>query len=62
VINNSVAAAHPVAPLLRQRAANELAQIDLVAQQHATRYALVPLLQEEPVGVARLGALARGQC
>lgn len=59
VINNSVAAAHPTAPLLRQRAANELAQIELVAGVHATRYALVPLLQEEPVGVQRLMALAR---
>ena len=59
VINNSVAAAHPTSPLLRQRAANELAQIELVADVHATRYALVPLLQEEPVGVQRLMALAR---
>ena len=60
VINNSVAAAHPSAPLLRQRAANELTQIELVAGVHATRYALVPLLQEEPVGVQRLSALACG--
>ncbi len=54
VINNSVAAAHPVSPLLRQRAHNELKEIEAVAKQHARRYAVVPLLREEPVGVAHL--------
>lgn len=54
IINNSVAAAHPHSPLLRQRARNELREITAVAQQHAHRYAVVPLLQEEPIGVARL--------
>ena len=54
VINNSVAAAHPISPLLRQRAHNELKEIDAVAKQHAHRYAVVPLLREEPVGVAHL--------
>jgi arsenite-transporting ATPase len=54
VINNSVAATTVHSPLLRQRAANELGEIDTVANQ----YALVPLLQEEPVGVARLLELA----
>lgn len=58
IINSSVAAARPSSPLLRQRAANELAQIDLVATQHATRYAVVPLLAADPVGVQRLSALA----
>jgi len=58
VINNSVAAAWPVSPLLRQRAHNERAEIDAVARLHARRYALVPLLQEEPVGVDRLLELA----
>ena len=60
VINNSVAAAHPHSPLLRQRARNELREIDTVATQHAQRYAVVPLLTEEPVGVERLRTLARG--
>ncbi|MDE3010581.1 MAG: arsenical pump-driving ATPase [Pseudomonadota bacterium] len=59
VINNSVAAAHPQSPLLRRRARNELPEIDAVATRHAVRYAVVPLLAEEPVGVARLLELGR---
>ena len=58
VVNNSVAAAHPHSPLLRRRAHNELREIDAVATQHARRYAVVPLLTQEPVGVARLRDLA----
>jgi arsenite-transporting ATPase len=58
VINNSVAATTVHSPLLRQRAANELGEINAVANQYAKRYAVVPLLQEEPVGVARLLELA----
>lgn len=59
VINNSVAAARPHSPLLRQRAHNELAEIQAVATRHASRYAVVPLLEQEPVGVERLLALSR---
>jgi len=58
VINNSIAAAHPQAPLLRQRARNELREIEAVATRHAQRYAVVPLLRDEPTGIARLAALA----
>jgi len=58
VINNSVAATTVHSPLLRQRATNELPEIDAVANQYAKRYAVVPLLQEEPVGVNRLLELA----
>lgn len=54
IINNSVAAAHPLSPLLRQRAHNELREIEAVAKHHAHRYAVVPLLREEPVGVPHL--------
>jgi arsenite-transporting ATPase len=54
VINNSVAASRPHAPLLLQRAANELREIASVAHTHAQRYALVPLMKAEPVGVQRL--------
>ena len=61
VINNSLAAARPRSALLRQRAHNELKEIHAVASQHARRYALVPLLAEEPVGVERLRALSRSQ-
>ena len=59
VVNNSVAAAQPQSPLLRQRAQNELREIDAVATQHARRYAVVPLLAEEPVGLARLRQLVQ---
>jgi len=54
VVNNSVAAARPKSPLLQQRAKNEQREIESVAQKHATRYAVVPLLKDEPVGVVRL--------
>uniref|UniRef100_E6PKJ4 Arsenical pump-driving ATPase (Arsenite-translocating ATPase) (Arsenical resistance ATPase) (Arsenite-transporting ATPase) n=1 Tax=mine drainage metagenome TaxID=410659 RepID=E6PKJ4_9ZZZZ len=54
IINNSIAAAAPNSPLLRQRASHELREIDAVATRHARRYAVVPLLKEEPVGVDRL--------
>lgn len=58
VINNSIAAATVHAPLLRQRAANEIHEIDAVANKYASRYAVVPLLEQEPVGVTRLLELA----
>ncbi|MGZ8222768.1 MAG: arsenical pump-driving ATPase [Methylobacter sp.] len=58
VINNSVAAATVHSPLLRQRAVNEVREIDAVANRYAQRYAVVPLLQQEPVGVSRLLELA----
>ncbi|AQT81045.1 arsenical pump-driving ATPase [Mycolicibacterium litorale] len=57
VINNSVAAAAPSNPLLRQRAAAEFDQIDTVRTKHAARYAVIPLLAEEPVGIPALKAL-----
>jgi arsenite-transporting ATPase len=58
VVNNSIAATQTNSPLLRQRANNELREIDAVAHQHAHRYAVVPLSIEEPVGIARLLELA----
>ncbi|HEV6967014.1 arsenical pump-driving ATPase [Roseateles sp.] len=58
VINNCVAATAVTSPLLRARAAKELPFIDAVASRHASRYAVVPLLAQEPVGIARLLALA----
>jgi arsenite-transporting ATPase len=54
IINNSVAATSVTSPLLRQRARNELREIEAVATRHARRYAVVPLLAAEPVGVDRL--------
>ena len=59
VVNSSIAAARPVSPFLRTRARNEIAQIARV-RQLADRIAVVPLLVEEPVGVARLEAFTGG--
>jgi arsenite/tail-anchored protein-transporting ATPase len=58
VINNSVAATSTTSPLLHQRAVNELREIDAVADQYSMRYAVVPMLKDEPVGVSRLLELA----
>ena len=58
VINSSIAAIKVTSPLLKARARNELVEIEAVATRHAMRYALVPLLEEEPVGVQRLQQLS----
>jgi arsenite-transporting ATPase len=60
IVNNSLAAAITRSPLLRRRAFNEVEQIEAVATRHARRYAVVPLLAEEPVGVRRLLELVAG--
>ncbi|MCX2933982.1 arsenical pump-driving ATPase [Mycobacterium sp. CVI_P3] len=57
IINNSVAAAAPSNALLRQRAAAEVDQIDAVQAKYASRYAVIPLLATEPVGISALQAL-----
>ena len=54
IVNSSLAVAETRSPLLRQRAAEEVAQIAAVATRHSSRYAVIPLLAEEPVGIARL--------
>lgn len=59
VINNSLAMANPTSALMRQRASNELSQIEAVTSLHAKRWAVVPLQAEEPIGVERLKKLAR---
>jgi hypothetical protein len=46
-------------PLLKQRAMQEIAQIEKVKKEHATRTALVSLQAEEPVGIDRLLELAK---
>jgi arsenite-transporting ATPase len=58
VINSSLAATGSTDPCLRQRIAAELEQIELVRTKHAKRLAIVPWATEEPVGPARLLALA----
>ena len=61
VVNNCIAAAPVASPLLRRRADTELREIDGIRTRHAQRWAVVPLLADEPVGVARLRALAGAQ-
>lgn len=56
IINNSIAAALPTSPFLQQRATNELAEIEHVGEV-AERYAILPLLAEEPIGIPALSAL-----
>lgn len=60
VINNSVAATTTTSSLLYQRALNELVEINAMAQQYSKRYAVVPMLKDEPIGVQRLLDLAAG--
>ncbi len=57
VVNNSVSAAAPTNPLLRRRASAEIPQIDRVRTRYSDRYAVVPLLADEPVGVPALQEL-----
>ena len=59
LINNSLAVARTTSPLLKERARHELAQIEKVQQGLASRLALIPLQQEEPIGIARLSQLAK---
>ncbi len=61
VINNSLAAANPSAPLLKARAAAELPLIDKVKTELAERTALVPTLATEPGAIPDLQALGATQ-
>ncbi|QPD02412.1 MAG: Arsenical pump-driving ATPase [Candidatus Nitrospira kreftii] len=61
LINNSLFATATSSPLLKQRAAFELAQIEAVRNRHAKRVALVPMQAEEPVGIDRLLKLVEPQ-
>ena len=54
VINNSIAAARSTSPFLIRRAENEIKEITAVTQVYASRYAIVALQTEEPIGVERL--------
>ena len=60
VINNSVAATTSTSSLLHQRALNELVEIHSVATELSKRYAVVPMMKDEPIGVQRLHDLAAG--
>ncbi|HEI8955471.1 TPA: arsenical pump-driving ATPase [Serratia liquefaciens] len=57
LINNSLFAAETTSPLLLMRAQHEATQVDKVQHELASRLALVPLQQEEPVGIERLRRL-----
>ena len=57
VINQSLAAAETTSPLLRHRASQEQGPIEAV-RARAQRLALVPLLEQEPIGRARIALLA----
>ena len=59
VINSSLAATGSKDPCLEQRIVAELEQIEIVRTRHAKRIGIVPWVTEEPVGPARLVALAR---
>jgi arsenite-activated ATPase ArsA len=61
IINNSIAATQTSSPLLSQRANAEHKEINAVARDHAKRYAVVPLLEQEPVGIDNLLLLSRGR-
>ncbi len=54
VINASLAAAKPTDPVLRARAAAEIAQFENVRTRYAQRIACVPFQAEEPIGAGRL--------
>ncbi len=54
VINNSLTVSTTSSPLLKQRAAFELAQIEAVKTSYAQRFALVPMQVDEPVGIQAL--------
>lgn len=63
VINGSLAAAGPTDPILRARAAAEVAQIKRVRDELAKRVVLIPFQSEEPVGTERLLNLSNaGPC
>jgi arsenite-transporting ATPase len=60
VINGSLAAANPTDPVLRARAAAEVALIAKVKDKLSHRTALIAFQIEEPAGIERLAALAHG--
>ncbi|WP_349918591.1 arsenical pump-driving ATPase [Aeromonas veronii] len=59
VVNHMLAPASVTSPLLAQRAYRQQPHIDAVKGDHAQRYAVVPLLATEPVGVEALQSVCR---
>lgn len=59
IVNNSLAAVYPTGPILCKRAARELAELQTLVKHYARRYAVVPVLNREPVGQDLLRGLCR---
>ncbi|HDZ8833140.1 arsenical pump-driving ATPase [Aeromonas dhakensis] len=59
LINHSLQQAAVSSPLLQLRAERQLPHVEVVERQHASRYAVVPLLAEEPVGADALRRLCQ---
>ncbi|WP_441254476.1 arsenical pump-driving ATPase [Aeromonas sp. A600620] len=59
LINHSLQQAAVSSPLLQLRAERQQPYVEAVEQQHASRYAVVPLLAEEPVGPDALRRLCQ---
>jgi arsenite-transporting ATPase len=59
IVNNSILAAMPKSPLLVLRAKHEREEIEAVADKYATRFAVVPLMANEPIGLDRLRELVK---
>lgn len=59
IVNHALHTEQVRSPLLVQRAHRQQPHIDAVKRLHAHRYAVVPLLASEPVGVAALQALSQ---
>lgn len=59
IVNHALQTEQVRSPLLVQRAHRQQPHIDAVKHLHAHRYAVVPLLASEPVGVAALQALSQ---
>lgn len=57
IINNSLAASSTTSPLLQLRASHEVVQIKKVKETLSPRVALIPLQEEEPIGITRLSHL-----
>ena len=57
IVNSSLAAASTTQPILQKRAQSEQTQISKVRDDLSTRYAVVPMQAEEPVGANKLQAL-----
>ncbi len=59
IVNQSLAAAHPVSQLLTRRAEHEWTQLEAVQHRYSKRIAVIPVQAEEPVGIAALRMLVK---